>query len=110
MKKWRSLASQQGEGRRGGAVSAQRLTAAYRDVFLRADESTEIVLADLANHCGFYKVPPIGSPPETLLVDQGMRSAFGRIFSFLSLPEEMLKALEEAARREAVADEEQGIL
>lgn len=107
--KWRCLASQQRKGSRRRSEAEQKLTAAYRDVFMRADESTELVLSDLANFCGFYKVPPIGSPPETLLVDQGMRSAFGRIFHFLSMPEEKLKALEEAARREAVADEEEGI-
>lgn len=106
--KWRSLASQTRKSR--SVVGQDRLIKAYRDVFMRPDESTEIVLSDLANFTGFYKVPPIGSPPETLLVDQGMRSAFGRIFSFLSLPEEKLKAIEEAARREAVADEEQGII
>lgn len=106
---WRSTASQKPNRKRGSAAQ-DKLTKAYRDVFLRKDESVEIVLADLANFCGFYKVPPIGSPPETLLVDQGLRAAFGRLFSFLSLPEDRLKALEEAARREAIADSEEGLI
>lgn len=107
--KWRSLAGQMAQGRKRGAISQQRLTAAYLDVFGKQTESVEIVLADLANYCGFYKVPPIGAPPETLLVDQGLRAAFGRLFHFLSLSDDRLAALEKAARAEAQADEEEGI-
>lgn len=106
---WRSVAAYPDSHSRG-AVAQKRLTQAYRDVFCRKDESTEIVLADLANYCGFYKVPPIGSPPETLLVDQGLRAAFGRLFSFLALTDDQLAALEGAARREAVADVEKGLI
>jgi hypothetical protein len=104
--KWRTVATQVKRPR--GSKAQLRLTQAYLDVFTREDESTEMVLADLANFCGFYKVPPIGAPPETLLVDQGLRAAFGRLLSFLSLPEARLKALEEAARQEAMADDEEG--
>lgn len=103
---WRSLASQM-DGPRDEKAQA-RLLQAYRDVFEREDESTEMVLADLANFTGFFKVPPIGTPPDMLLVDQGSRAAFGRLFSFLSLPEERRAAMEKAARREAIADDEEG--
>ena len=108
--KWRSLALQMADkpqGRKSASAQA-RLTQAYLDVFGKDDESTEIVLADMANFCGFYKVPPIGAPPETLLVDQGLRAAFGRLFHFLSLPDDRIAALEKAARAEALADDEEG--
>ena len=106
--KWRTVATQVKRPR--GDEANLRLAQAYREVFGREHESVEMVLADFANFCGFYKVPPIGAPPETLLVDQGLRAAFGRLFSFLSLPEDRLKALEEAARREAMADDEEGTI
>jgi hypothetical protein len=106
---WRSVAAYP-DCQNRGAIAQERLTQAYRDVFCRKDESTEIVLADLANYCGFYKVPPIGSPPETLLVDQGLRAAFGRLFSFLAMTDDQLAALEGAARREAIADSEKGLI
>jgi len=107
---WRTLATQSLHGQARNTKAHAKLAAAYREVFSRNDESVEIVLADLANFCGFYKVPPIGSPPETLLVDQGLRAAFGRLFSFLSLSDERMAALEQAAREEALADHEQGII
>lgn len=106
--KWRTIATQVNRPR--GAKAQDRLAKAYREVFQRDSEAVEIVLADMANFMGFYKVPPIGAPPETLLVDQGLRAAFGRLFSFLSLSEDRLAALEEAARREAMADDEEGTL
>lgn len=108
--KWRTLATQLPAGAARQTKAQEKLAAAYREVFTRDDESVEIVLADLANFCGFYKVPPIGSPPETLLVDQGLRAAFGRLFSFLSLPDERMASLEKAARTEALADDEEGII
>jgi hypothetical protein len=107
---WRSLASQMAKGSKRGQVSQKRLTQAYLDVFANGSESAEIVLADLANFSGFYKVPPIGAPPETLLVDQGLRASFGRLFHFLSLPDDRLAALEKAARQESLADDEEGII
>lgn len=106
---WRSIAAYPDSVNRKSAAQ-DRLTKAYRDVFMRKDEATEIVLADFANFCGFYKVPPIGAPPETLLVDQGLRAAFGRLFHFLSLTDDRLAALEKAAREESLADSEKGII
>lgn len=106
--KWRTVAAQVKPPR--GSKANLKLAQAYRDVFMRKDEATEIVLADLANFCGFYKVAPPGTSPETLLFEQGQRTAFGRVFHFLSLPEDRLKALEEAARQEAMADEEEGTI
>jgi hypothetical protein len=108
--KWRTLAASLPQGRKRGAVAQAKLVRAYQDVFAKDGEAVELVLADLANFTGFYKVPPIGAPPETLLVDQGLRAAFGRLFSFLALPEERMEALEKAARAESLADDEEGII
>ncbi|KFB11035.1 hypothetical protein [Nitratireductor basaltis] len=105
---WRSVATQAARPR--GHEAVEKLSKAYLDVFGREDEATQLVLADLAEFCGFYKVAPPGTPAETLLYEQGLRAAFGRLFHFLSLPPERLKDLEEAARREALANEEEGII
>lgn len=107
---WRSSASQMPAGRRRGAQASEHLTRAYLDVFGKETESVEAVLADLANFTGFYKVAPPGTSPETLLYEQGLRAAFGRLSHFLSLPPERLEALEKAARAEALADEEEGLI
>lgn len=80
-----------------------QLHAAYREVFGKRSEAVEIVLADLAAQTGFYMVEP---PDADLSLYQagysaGQRAAFGRLFHFLSLSDEQLRALEEAARKEA---------
>lgn len=81
----------------------QQLVAAYRSVFGRKGEDVEIVLADLAAHTGFYLVEPPGSDLSQFQAgyNAGQRAAFGRLFHFLSLSDEQMRALEEAARAEA---------
>lgn len=107
---WRTPAVLYPKGQGRGSQASEKLTKAYLDVFGKDNESVEIVLTDLANFTGFYKVPPPGTPPETLLYEQGLRAAFGRLFHFLSLPPDRLEELEKAARAEALVDEEEGIL
>lgn len=85
------------------AQTEQQLHAAYLEVFGKQTEAAEIVLADLAAQTGFYMVEP---PDADLSLYQagysaGQRAAFGRLFHFLSLSDEQLRALEEAARAEA---------
>lgn len=77
-----------------------KLAVAYRELFKRGEHS-EMVLADLAAFTGFYSVAPPGVPSETLQYDAGMRAAFGRLFHFLSLSEDDMAALEQAARAES---------
>lgn len=81
----------------------QQLVAAYRSVFGRKGEDVEIVLADLAAHTGFYLVEPPGSDLSQFQAgyNAGQRAAFGRIFHFLSLSDDHLRALEIAARQES---------
>ena len=85
------------------AHTEQQLHAAYLEVFGKQTEAVEIVLADLAAQTGFYMVEP---PDADLSLFQagysaGQRAAFGRLFHFLSLSDEQLRALEVAARAEA---------
>lgn len=106
--KWRSLAAQAASGARRGKVAEKRLAEAYMAVFGREDEDVEIVLADLADYCGFYQVAPPGSTGETLQYANGLRASFGRLFSFLSMSDDRLQALESAARAESETNEAEG--
>lgn len=97
---WRNLAKQ----RQIAPVHAeQRVTQAYRAVFGKQSEDVEIVLADLAAHTGFYLVEPPGADLSQYQAgySAGQRAAFGRLFHFLTLSDERMRALEEAARAES---------
>lgn len=98
--KWRTVASTR---QMLPHYSEQRLAAAYREVFSKPSEDIEIVLADLAAQTGFYLVDPPGADFTLYQAgyNAGQRAAFGRLFHFLSLSDEQLRALEEAARQEA---------
>jgi hypothetical protein len=107
--KWRSLVTQRPEAPRGDDAKL-RLARAYLSVFGQKTEDVELVLADLADFCGFYNVAPPGLSGDQLQYDAGKRASFGRLFSFLSLSDERLAALEKAARAENEANETQGYL
>lgn len=103
--KWRTRAQYAAYGK---YAAEQQLVAAYAEVFGRESEAVELVLSDLAAHTGFYRVEP---PNGDLTAYQagygnGLRAAFGRLFQFLTLSDEQLRALEEAARQEAAAEQE----
>lgn len=106
---WRTVATQNREGMRRGPTAQIGLVSAYHDVFSKADESTEMVLADLALFCGFYQVPPPGTPSDEMHRDAGRREAFGRILSFLTLSPERMQALEVAARLEGETNLTEGV-
>lgn len=110
MSRWRSISTQKAKGARRDSDAELRLINAYHDVFSREDEATELVMADLADFCGFYKVPPPGSPSEGLQYEAGLRAAFGRLFHFLTLSDERLAALEKAARFENETNATEGYL
>lgn len=97
-------------GERRSAVAAEELTRAYHAVFGNGSNDAEIVLADLANYCGFYQVPPPDASAEQLRYEQGLRTAYARIHHFLSLTREQHQALETAARAESLADNEEGLI
>ncbi len=83
------------------ALADAQLIAAYNSVFVQGREDVELVLTDLANHCGFYKVDDRGASADDLNFDGGKRAAFARIWSFLTLTDQQLELLENAARDEA---------
>ena len=88
------------------------LTQAYRNLFdgRATKQEAQMVLADLANHSGFYQVLPPGAGASELAEANGKRAAFGRLFRFLRLSTEELAELEQAARQEALADAREGEL
>lgn len=83
------------------ALADAQLIAAYNSVFVQGREDVELVLTDLANHCGFYKVDERGASADDLNFDGGKRAAFARIWSFLTLTDQQIELLENAARDEA---------
>lgn len=97
---WRTRARTERLTGNPGLADAQ-LTAAYNSVFSQGREDVELVLTDLAAHCGFYKVGERGSSADDLNFDEGKRAAFARIWSFLTLTDKQLELLENAARDEA---------
>jgi hypothetical protein len=102
---WKHLTAGLKPGERRSASADLVLTTAYRDVFAKGEQA-QVVLADLANFTGFYAVETQGTPSDVLQYQAGMRAAYARIFAFLSMPDELLGALEKAARAERLADEQ----
>lgn len=105
---WRSI-SQVVPRRAETKYTAQtRLTQAYREVFTGKPngEDQQLVLADLLKHSGFQRVTSPGVASDVLWQREGMRALYAHIFSFLSLSDADLHALENAARFEAALDEQ----
>lgn len=84
-----------------------RLTQAYNSVFGKDDEDVEIVLSDLAAYTGFYQAVQPGLDVSAYQAghEAGMRAAFARIFYFLSVSDERLRALEVSAQAEIAPPE-----
>ena len=105
---WRSIVDIFPRGKRRGMQAELRKQQAYQNVFhgnpSREDQS--IVLADLANVSGFYRVTAAkGSTSRELWQAEGARLLFGAtIYANLTLSEADRLALEQAARREAATD------
>ena len=107
---WISLASLMPLGRRRGAQATQTLTQAYRNLFdaKATRREAQMVLADLASHSGFYQMAAPGASTGELAEANGKRTVYGRLFRFLRLSDDEVRALEEAARQEALADAREG--
>lgn len=106
--RWRSLASLFTPGSRRRLQARLGLGAAYRRLFAGRGSKAdgEMVLADLANHTGFYRVTEPGA--GALEFAEGKRAVFGRVFRFLRMTDAEVAALEEAARAEALTDAREG--
>lgn len=89
----------------GSRLEAEaRIAVAYQRVFTgtATGEDQGIVLVDLANFTGFYRVtPPEGGDRDTIVFNEGMRAAYGRIFQYLRMSDTEVMALETAARQTA---------
>ncbi len=106
--KWLPLAKRFRQARGSGA--ALRLALAYHNVFKTQDEDVQLVLADLADYTGFYRVNGEGIPPDDRAFSDGKRAAFGRLFRFLNLTDDEKNALVQAARAETLASSNEGII
>lgn len=85
---------------------------AYRRVFKgTADQNqAEMVLADLLNFSGCYKVAPVGATGLEYARHAGRQEIAGRILSQLRQTEDEINALERAVRHEALIDQGEGEL
>jgi hypothetical protein len=82
------------------AQREERLRQAYYAVFIGkpTDDDQNIVLLDLADVSGFYKVSSADMPHE---YQAGMRAVYGRIFSYLRMSPDEIRSLEQAAHETA---------
>jgi len=79
-----------------------RIALAYQRVFTGTPDGEDqgIVLVDLANFTGFYRVtPPEAGKRDAIVFNEGMRAAYGRIFQYLRMSDVEIQALEMAARQ-----------
>lgn len=106
---WVSLASQFRVGLRRGNMAKELLAKAYANVFMgnATKAEAQMVLADLANESGFYKVFVPGEG-VSLEYNEGKRTLYGRIMAFIQMSPEEHRALEHAARQESITDMTEG--
>lgn len=108
---WANLSSLHKVGHRRGSQAMNDLAKAYSNVFRGnpTKAEAEMVLADIANESGFYKVHVPG-PGVSLEYETGKRAIYGRIISFIQMSSEEHRSLEFAARQEALTDNSEGPL
>lgn len=104
--RWFTLARRYAAAR--GAAAEHRLAHAYRALFATTNTDAQIVLADLADFTGFFRVNGAGIGGDDRAFSDGMRAAYGRIFRFINLTDEERSALVEAARAETLASANEG--
>jgi hypothetical protein len=107
---WRFVSRSFRPGFRRSGHAIAKLSNAYEALFTGhgSKEDAEIVLADIANWTGFYRVNGPGLSAEDRAFFDGQRAVYGRIFRFLRMTEDERRQLEEAARAEALVDAEEG--
>lgn len=67
-----------------------------------------MVLTDLANLTGYYRVSPADTPEAELRFAEGKRFVMARILHHLRMPRELQQQLEDAARQEQLTNTEEG--
>lgn len=100
----RSLVSERGDNPKRDAAAKERLRQAYAAIFDLDEVNAQIVLADLCEYCGYYKVFDPAVSMSVMADHNARRAVFGRIFHFLNLSEDERRELHEAARREHLAN------
>jgi hypothetical protein len=109
----RSISAIHNKGERRKAKAKLDLLGAYQRVFISGQSSAvdrEVVLTDLADFCGFYRVTGAGVTHDVRAFNEGMRSAFGRIVSHVRMTADERAAYETAARQEALVNQYEGEL
>lgn len=107
---WRTVSNRFLPRFRRGAGARIDLAMAYQRLFAGrgSKEDAEIVLADLGAWSGFYQVYGPGVSADDRAHRDGMRAVYGRIFRFLRMTDDEVRALETAARAEAVVTSQEG--
>lgn len=92
--------------RKRGAMATEQLSRAYMTLF--QSEAGRLVLADLAEFSGFFKVIPSGTTPDQAMYCEGMRNVFGRILHYMQPTSEQMFKLSQIAAAEARVTSLQG--
>ena len=98
-----SISTGRDKGQRRTASAKLDLANAYVNVFRTGTgtgDERDVVLADLAEFCGFYRVTPGGVSHDERAFNEGLRAAYGRIMSHLRMTPDEREALETATRHE----------
>ena len=85
-------------------MAEARIALAYQRVFTGTPDAEDqgIVLIDLANFTGFYRVtPPEAGERDIIVFNEGMRAAYGRVYQYLRMTDAEILSLEIAARQTA---------
>lgn len=93
------------EHRASPAEAEVRLALAYQRTFMGSptNEDQELVLVDLADFSGFYRVTPLDGGRDQIVFNEGLRALYGRIFRYLRMSDQERQALEAAARETAAS-------
>lgn len=96
--------------RRGDDTGKLKLAEAYRAFKdgRASKEHAQIIVADLAEASGFFKVNPPGLTADERSYQEGARSVFARMQAGLMLTGDEFIALQETARLEALATQGEG--
>ncbi|MCR9236170.1 MAG: hypothetical protein NXI17_05820 [Alphaproteobacteria bacterium] len=89
------------------------MTGAYRRVLVEGNatqQDRDLVLTDLANQTGYYRVSLADTGDAELRFAEGKRFVMARILHHLRMPREIQQQLEDAARQEQLTNTEEGEL
>jgi hypothetical protein len=103
-----SLASELNQGNRRSVEARLRLAQAYRSVFKDGSVDADLVLSDLAEYAGWYKVVDPSAGPYVMTDANARRAVFGRLFHWLRLTSNEIEELERAVRLEQAVSNSEG--